>query len=104
MKTQLSEQAICDIRDIRCRLNVARPGLGTRFINELHETISQLESMPRMGKRVGILADDGNELRCFRVRGFPKFRICYCVESECLRIVRIVHGARDLDNLLREIG
>ena len=104
MKSYFSEKAICDIRDIRCRLNVARPGVGTRFIEKVHQTLSQLETMPRMGKRLGVLSDEGHELRCFRVMGYPKFQICYCPEGERLEVVRIVHGARDLETLLRENG
>jgi toxin ParE1/3/4 len=42
------------------------------------------------------------DLRVFRVKGFPNHLAFYLVRENGIEIVRVVHGARDLDASLED--
>lgn len=43
-------------------------------------------------------------LRSWHVRGFKEIRIFYLVSGDELRIVRVLHGKRDIERILSEEG
>lgn len=46
--------------------------------------------------------DDLPGLRSFRVKDFANHRIFYRPREQGIEVVRVLHGARDLDNALGE--
>ncbi len=73
-----------------------------RFLDAAQASFEDLLRMPGSGVR----RETGNlalqNLRQWRVRGFEAILIFYQVTEEALFIVRVLHGARDLDAILDE--
>jgi len=77
------------------------PELANRFLRAVEETIEKLIAMPKMGSP----KDFGNaalrELRSWPVQGFEDVRIYYLAEVERLRVIRILHGKRNLSRIFK---
>lgn len=43
-------------------------------------------------------------LRSWAVKGFEDMRIYYTVQDDMLRIVRVLHGKRDINKILKREG
>jgi toxin ParE1/3/4 len=78
--------------------------LGHRFLVAAHDTFALLATQPEMGWRSRIKFPDLDELRVFRVNGFERILILYRPHPEGVDILRVVHGSRNLRNLLRREG
>jgi len=75
--------------------------IALRFLTAAHETFCSLAKHPRMGWRPS-LGPAFRSIRAFRVMGFEKILIFYRPGDGVLEIVRILHGARDLEALFAE--
>lgn len=62
------------------------------------QTFALLAEQPGMGAPAGSLAVP--DLRRWRIKGYEKILIFYRYDSRNLYLIRILHGARDLDSLL----
>jgi plasmid stabilization system protein ParE len=63
------------------------------------ESIKQLKMHPRMGSLFqGSVAD----LRSWPVKDFDPIRIYYLFAPECLRVVRVLHGKRNVRQILQQ--
>jgi len=62
------------------------------FIDQLHESMQNLCRLPGMGRLREELAP--------RIRSFPfqRYMIFYRVDRKTLEVVRVIHGARDVEN------
>lgn len=75
--------------------------LAERFLEAVERTTRHLAEMPRMGRPWrGTRPETRRGVRVWRVEGFPKILIFYRVEGSNLRIIRILHSARDLPPLI----
>lgn len=75
--------------------------LAERFLESVERTTSHLAEMPRMGRPWrGTRRETRRGVRVWRVEGFPKILIFYRAEGSTLRIIRVLHGARDLPPLI----
>ena len=81
--------------------NHASPDVGHRFLLAAHETFSLLATQPRMGWHCRIKHPDLESLRFFRVAGFERVLVLYRPLLEGVEILRVVHGTRYLESLLR---
>lgn len=68
----------------------------------VEETFDLLARHPRIGSRRLDYIVGG--LRAFPVRAFQSYVVLYCVSGGRVQIVRIVHGSRDLEALLKVPG
>jgi toxin ParE1/3/4 len=78
-------------------------GLGERFLAAARQTIGQIGENPEGSALYGF---DFEPLRFVRVRPIPSFRrilVFYHLESGEVQILRVLHGARDIDALADEI-
>jgi toxin ParE1/3/4 len=76
------------------------PSVGLRFMDAASESIQRLAEMPRMG---GLLNTSNPHLSSYRVwpvRGFDNYLIIYRILPNSLAVVRILHGARDIEAVL----
>ncbi len=71
-----------------------------RFIAAVQAAISQVSRDPWIGapKNLGNAKLAG--LRSRPVKGFPEIRVYYLVSNEAVRVVRVLHGRRDIYTLL----
>lgn len=74
------------------------PEAGRRLYKAAVQTFSFLAEQPGMGSPIpcALISD----LRRWRIEGFEKILIFYRHDAHNLYLIRILHGARDLDHLL----
>jgi len=80
------------------------PELGRRFLVAARETFALLATQPEMGWRRRLKHPVLESLRAFRVSGFERVIILYRPVPGGVDILRVVHGSRDLQALLRREG
>jgi toxin ParE1/3/4 len=82
----------------------ATPELGHRFLLAAHDTFALLAAQPNIGWHSRLRHSDSEALRVFRVSGFEKILIFYLPLADGIEILRVVHGSRNLQALLRRQG
>jgi toxin ParE1/3/4 len=71
-----------------------------RFYDAAATTFAKIACNPGMGERRASARLRLADLRVGRVEGFEKHLIFYRPTDDGIEIVRVLHGARDLDRLL----
>lgn len=71
-----------------------------RFLAAATDTFESLAAQPGLGR----LRDAADlllaNIRQFPVRGFPNYLVLYRVADQTLEVLRVLHGARNVDALL----
>jgi plasmid stabilization system protein ParE len=75
------------------------PAVAVRFREAVIDSVEQLKSYPYMGT---VFHGSIPGLRTWPVRGFEAFRIYYMEGAGSLRVVRILHGKRDVRRILKQ--
>jgi toxin ParE1/3/4 len=71
-----------------------------QFLELVEATFSQILTVPRIGKSVDFVLASMGEVRQWRIKNFQDYLVFYRVQDDRIEILRILHGARDLANLL----
>lgn len=58
--------------------------------------------MPGIGARKDVRNRRLAGLRQWRIRGFERYQIYYQETEESIEVIRVLHGARDIDRSLEE--
>ena len=74
-----------------------------RFYDAASVTFGKIASMPGIGEQWPSAHPRLAGLRIWRIEGFERHLIVYRARDDGIEIVRVVHGARDIDAVL-EIG
>jgi toxin ParE1/3/4 len=82
----------------------ASPELGHRFLVAAHDTFALLATQPNMGWQSRLKQPELETLRVFRVNGFEKIIILYLPLLDGVEILRVIHGSRNIQALLRRQG
>src|SRR5579862_4087946 len=98
LKVYESDEALADIIDIASYLaDASSLNTSDSFIEATKRGYQQIAAMPRMGS----LRDYGNPafagMRMWPVPGFRKYLIFYKATEDEVAILRVLHGARNLD-------
>ncbi|HEV2500318.1 MAG TPA: type II toxin-antitoxin system RelE/ParE family toxin [Terriglobia bacterium] len=72
---------------------------GLRFYRAAEETLELLASQPEMGKVTKYLSPYFIDARMFPLHEFPKHLIFYRPVENGIEVIRVLHGARDLEKL-----
>ena len=80
------------------------PAVGHRFLVAAHETFTLLAMRPEIGWQRPLKHAALESLRVFRVSGFERIVILYRPLPNGVEILRVVHGSRNLQSLLRREG
>ena len=75
---------------------------ANRFLDACDATFEFLAKSPRIGAVYSTKNSRLAELRVFRVKGFPNHLAFYLARPNGIEIVRVLHGARNLDVALQE--
>ena len=77
------------------------PVAAFRFLDAVEDSVEQLRRMPEIGapKMLSNAALTG--LRVWPVKGFEEIGIYYTVRDEILKVVRLLHGKRDIKRILQ---
>jgi toxin ParE1/3/4 len=78
------------------------PDVAFRFVDAVEASLQQLLLMPNMGAAREIRNDKLKGLRFWPVKDFEEFLIFYLVQGETVQVIRILHGKRDLDRILKK--
>jgi toxin ParE1/3/4 len=84
---------------------LAREGglqVAERFLTQVEATFARLAKTPGMGARYGHGHPALAELHYFPVARFPKYIVFYQPIAGGIRIIRVLHGARDIAGILAE--
>ena len=82
----------------------ASPEVGHKFLLAAHETFTLLATQPEMGWHCRLKDPRVGPLRDFRVSGFERLLVLDHSRPDGVEILRVVHGSRDLQALLRREG
>ena len=74
---------------------------AVRFLENTESTLRDLADNPGIGTPFESDHPELSQLRFRRVKGFPNHLIFYVDHTDAVEVVRILHGARDLDTELR---
>lgn len=88
------------IRQFRYYLLADAFDTATRFLEAVDASIETLLAMPEIGVSKTLSNPRLEGLRCWPVKDFDDILIFYVIRPETLRIVRILHGTRDINKIL----
>ena len=102
MKVSYRQAATDDVvRQFRYYLvTLNLPDVAVRFRTAVRQTVESLRQHPLVGPRYCSNNPQLQTLRTWAVTGFEAIRIYYLVEEDPLRIIRILHGKRDVKRIL----
>jgi toxin ParE1/3/4 len=82
---------------------IARDSLeaAVRFLHAVRVEDRKLVDMPGMGARREFETPELEGVRSWSVGGFPNHLIFYRPEANGIRVLRVLHGARDIERVLR---
>lgn len=76
------------------------PELAGRFLSAVRNTIEQIVRMPHAGAPKRLSREVLRGLRSWPVKKFEDVRAYYLVDKGGLRVVRVLHGKRDINRIL----
>lgn len=94
------EEVFCDIQEIRCQLSRLDPALGDRFATAAHRTFSWIAANPLASRVRPGYRPEG--IRSRNVSGFASHLIFYLIAEDHVLIWRVLHGSRDLSQILTD--
>jgi len=73
-----------------------------RFYRSAEQTLQLIARRPAIGRRIPYRNPLLAETRMFVMRGFPKHLIFDRTSEDEISVIRVIHGARDIENLFEE--
>jgi len=98
----VSPEAREDLDEIHAYISEDDLEAADRVLEAALSTFATLAGMPGMGRPRTFKHSELSGLRSFRIDGFRNYLIFYRVVSDGVEIVRVLHGARDLDVLFSD--
>jgi len=95
-------QAWQDTLDIIEYIGTDNPEAAARFLLALEETCTQLAALPGMGSVRTFQRKDLKGTRILPVTGFEHYLIFYAAAGTSIKVLRILHAARDFPTLFKE--
>ncbi len=74
--------------------------VADHFTSALAVTFETLERMPEMGARCGFKKSSTKGMRRWPVPDFENWLIFYLPKTTGVEIIRVIHGARDIEVIL----
>lgn len=96
MRIEWTDPAITDLAAIRDYIARDSEHYAVQFIGRLIEAVEKLESFPEMGRKV----PESHEGEGIREILFRNYRVIYRLRSERIQIITVLHGSRDLAQIL----
>jgi toxin ParE1/3/4 len=99
---RVSPQAEADVVAIACYIAESNPDAAGRFVDAAYTTFYFLTTQPELGRPRRFAHSSLTGLRSWRVAKFTRHLVFYRFHGGVVEILRVIHGARDLDALFRE--
>lgn len=90
-------QARVDLVEIASRIGRDNKSSAIRFIDAVEGTFKTLLRSPHLGLRGEFRSPHLADIHRWRVKGFENYLIFYRTLADGISVVRILHGARDVD-------
>ena len=94
-------------QDLRQQANYILANVTTaaaeRYLEMAEKTFMQLLLTPGLGKVVGFVPDRMGEVRQWRIKTLTDYLIFYRANDDRVEILRVLHGARDLSEVLSQL-
>ena len=100
----ITPKASQDLDDLFDYIAQNHPDAALRFFDATRQTIARLVQNPGLGSPYPSNNPRLANLRKWGVQGFEKYLIFYLRQDELVKVVRIIHAARDLPTLLEQEG
>ena len=97
-----STRALIELDGIADHIQQSSPRAALRFLEAVEKTCENLLTFPEFGALFDTEESEMIGLRVCLVSGFEKYLLFYRIRSDEIHVERIVYGARDLPNILRE--
>jgi len=101
-KVDIRPRARLDVVELATYIGKDSVLAANRFLDASEATFGFLAESPHLGAAYPTRNQRLCGLRVFRVEGFPNHLAFYLNRSCGVEIVRVVHGARDLDEALKK--
>ena len=90
--------------DVQAEYIAASSGgtVALRFYRSAEQTFQLIARRPGIGRRIPYRNPLLAETRMFVMKGFPKHLIFYRTSENEIEVIRVIHGARDIENLFEE--
>ncbi len=98
------DDARFDAIDIAYEIAEDNLGAADRFADALDDAYSQLAELPGMGARRDYSNPKLTGMRMLPVPGFRNHLIFYRASETELQILRVLHGARDIESIFKEVA
>lgn len=100
---EIEPAASFDIEDLTVEMYLHSPAQARKFLAALRKTYDFLADFPGAGP--SYMLEDPNipALRKWAVDGFKNYLIFYRDDGVAICIVRVIHGSRDIPNLLKKL-
>lgn len=84
-------------------LQIGGTETAIRFLAAAEETFAQLAKLPGIGKISRLVDPRFGEVRQWRIKEFRDHLIFYRAQESTVEVLRVLHGARDLADVLSEL-
>jgi len=83
---------------------IARDSLDAarRFLDAAEAAFELLAAMPEMGTRCNFRSPTASGIRMWSIRGFQNYIVFYRPLDDGVDVVRVIHGARDIQAIFNE--
>ena len=99
---RILSKARTDIVELATYIGRDSVDAANRFLDATDETFAMLAQQPFLGAEYPGRKPRLDGIRVFRVKKFPNHLAFYIAREDGIEVVRVLHGARDLDTALDE--
>jgi toxin ParE1/3/4 len=100
----LRHRASIDIDEIADYIAQRNVGAGRRFITAVRRELEFLAEFPNVGAVRVATSRRLKGLRSWPIKKFRNYLIFYLVHPDHIEVLRVLHGARNLEKLIGEMG
>jgi toxin ParE1/3/4 len=97
---RIQSQARSDIVELAVYIGRDSVRAANRFLDATDETFAMLAQQPFLGAEYPTSNPRLTGIRVFRVKKFPNRLAFYFAREDGIEVIRVLHGARDLDAAL----
>ncbi|MEM9217793.1 MAG: type II toxin-antitoxin system RelE/ParE family toxin [Cyanobacteria bacterium P01_F01_bin.150] len=93
---------IQDLIDHATYISLDNLDAGDRFLYAAEDTFQQIAKFPGIGRLSGFTTPAIANVRQYRIKGFNRYIIFYQSHSDMVEIIRVLHGAQNLEFILEQ--
>jgi toxin ParE1/3/4 len=94
-----TEKAESDLESVRAYIAKDKPIAADKFVARINRAVANLRRFPHLGELLA--RDDESEIREISVKSY---RVLFRVREDSIRVLTIIHGARDFKFIEDELG